>query len=475
MLASAGAAAGIGVAWLLLNVLLALAPPELARVHGATLDARVLLVAVALGGLTALLVGALPAWRAFGRDPRQDLSSARGVTADPRTRRLHAALVALQVALAVVLLVAGGLLLRSFAALSRVDPGFRTEGLVTADVLIPPDRYKSRVEVLQFFERLEERLAAQSGVLAVSAIDRLPYGPLSSQVRLRIVGRPSAPGTADPVAFNASARPGYFRAMGIPVLHGREFTAHDRTDSPAVVIIGRSVAARHWPGGDALGARVTVFGVDREIVGIVDDVRHFGPATPFDPMIYLPQSQDLATRRAMTVVARAGGSPEAVQVALRNAIRGLDLQLPISNLRSFGELRSERTASQRFNALVIGSFGLLSLSIAALGIYGVLSFVVAQRTHEIGIRAALGAQRGAVVGMILRQSLALTGTGLAIGVAAAAIATQYLERMLFGLEPLDPVTFAAVCGTFVAVALLSSYVPARRAANVDPLIALREG
>ena len=342
-------------------------------------------------------------------------------------------------------------------------------------MLIPPDRYKSRVEVLQFFERLEERLAAQSGVLAVSAIDRLPYGPSSSQLRLRVVGRPSAPGAADPVAFNASARPGYFRAMGIPVLHGREFTPHDRTDSPPVVIIGRSVAARHWPGGDALGARVTVFGVDREIVGIVDDVRHFGPATPFDPMIYLPQSQDLATRRAMTVVARAGGSPEAVQPALRNAIRGIDPQLPISNLRSFGELRSERTASQRFNALVIGSFALLSLSIAALGIYGVLSFVVAQRTHEIGIRAALGAQRGAVVGMILRQSLTLTGTGLAIGIVAAALATRYLERMLFGLEPLDPVTFAAVCGTFVAVALLSSYLPARRAANVDPLVALRDG
>lgn len=475
ILAGGGAAAGIAIAWLLLRALLALAPPELARMQDAALNSRMLLATVILGAVTTLLVGALPAWRARTRDPRTDLAAGRGESIDPRTRRLHGTLVALEVAFAVVLLVAGGLLLRSFAALSRVDPGFRTEGLVTADVLVPPDRYTSRGDVLDFFDRLESRLAAHPGVLAVSAIDRLPYGPSWSQIRLRIAGRPARAAGADPVAYNASARPGYFRTMGIPILAGREFTEADRTNAAPVVVIGRTVAQRYWPDGTALGARVTVFGVEREVVGIVDDVRHFGPATPFDPMIYLPQAQDAATRRMMTVVVRGSGPIDALRASIRPIVRELDAALPVSNLRAFSALRAERTANQRFNALVIGTFGLLSLAIAAVGIYGVLSFIVAQRTHEIGIRSALGATRATIVGMIVRQSLGLTGVGLIVGIVVATLTTRYLKRMLFGLQPLDPMTFAGVCVVFAAVAAIASYVPARRATRVDPLVALREG
>jgi putative ABC transport system permease protein len=472
VLAGAGAAAGTAVAWLLLRALLALAPPDLARVHDIALDGRVLAVTLSLGVLTALLVGALPAWRVRARDPRADLGDGRGGI-DPRTRRLHAALVTAEVALAVVLLVGGGLLLRSFAALSRVDPGFASAGLVTADLLIPPDRYRTRDDVLQFFDRVESRLRAQPGVIDVSAIDRLPYGPSFSQLRLRIAGRAPAPG-ADPLAFNAAARPGYFRTMGIPIVEGREFTAADRTGAAPVVVISRTAARRYWPGTTPIGARVGVFGVEREVVGVADDVRHFGPATSFDPMIYLPQAQDAATRRMMTVVARTAGRTDAMQASLRAIVRDVDPQLAVANLRAFGELQRERTAGQRFNALVIGSFAGLSLLIAAVGIYGVLSFTVAQRTRDIGILSALGAQRATIVGMILRQSLTWTGAGLLLGLAAAAAMARYLTRLLFGLEPLDPATFGGAAALFTLVSIAATYLPARRAARVDPLTALRE-
>lgn len=472
VLALAGTIAGIGVAWLGLPLLLALAPPELVRVQDATLNARVLVVALALAFVTTLLIALPSSFGAVARNQRDDLGSMRGATTSRGTTRVHGTLVACEVALAVVLLIGGGLLLRSFAALASVSPGFHASGLVTADLLLPPDRYPSRATVLQFFDRLEERLAALPSARSASAIDRLPYGPSISGMRFRIVGRPAATRADEPRGFNTAARPGYFQTMGIPILQGREFTAQDQTESRPVVVIGSALAERYWPGVSPVGERIVAGGVEREIVGVAGDIRHRGPATPVDPMLYLPPAQDVTTRRMMTVVVRTDGDPDSLLPAVRAAIRDLDARLPISNLRSFGTLRSERTASERFNALLVVSFAVLALMLAAVGIYGVMSFVVAQRTPEIGLRMALGATRSAVLAMVVARTAWPVIVGVAVGLSGALALTRVLKTMLFGITASDPVTFSSAVLVLGTAALAACLVPALRAVRIDPIRAL---
>ena len=471
ILALAGAGAGIGLGWLLLRALMDLAPPELARVPDATLNGRVLAATLVLTVLTTLLIGVLPALRAVRRDHRATLGAARGTTVDRATGRAQAALVACEVAFAVVLLVGGGLLGRSFMALASIDPGFRAEALVTAEVLIPPDRYPTRESVIQFFERLEERLAGLPGVRSASAIDRLPYGSSVSGMSFAIVGR-DMPTTDLPRGLNTAARPGYFETMGIPIVAGREFSSAEGTDAAPVIIIGKALADRWWPGSTPIGSRIRVFGIEREIVGVAGDVRHLGPTTPVDPMIYLPQAQDITTRRMMTVVVRADMSASALLPAVRGEIRALDPLLPVSNLRTFGSLKSERTAAGRFNALLIGSFAALAVLLAAVGIYGVMSFIVTQRTREIGVRMALGASRASVQHMFLRQALRAAAVGSIIGVLVAIPLARLARGLLFGIEPVDPLTYVGVLGLVAVIAVLAAWAPAARASRVSPSLAM---
>ncbi|MEX1184711.1 MAG: ABC transporter permease [Gemmatimonadota bacterium] len=472
VLAACGTVAALGVAWLLLRVLLALAPAELARVDGATLDGRVLGATLALGILTTLLIGLLPAWGTLRRQPAAALAGARGSTGDRRGARVQALLITAEVAFAVVLLVAGGLLLRSFTRLASVSPGFDAAALVTADLLLPSDRYATGEDVRQFFAMLEEQVVARPGVRAVSAIDRLPYGPSSSGIGFDIVGRPGAAAAAQPRGLNTAVLPGYFEAAGIPLVQGRDFTHRDDADAPYVVIISRTLSDRYWPGRDPVGARIVAFGEERAIVGVAGDVRHFGPALPVDPLLYLPHAQDVTTRRMMTVVARTDASTDALAASLRAAIRRLDPQLPISNLRAFDSLRSDRTAAQRFNALVVASFALLALVLAAVGIYGVMSFVVVQRTREVGVRLALGATAAVVLRAFLRRALGSVAAGIAIGIIVALSLTRLLQSMLFGIAANDAFTYITVALLVSAFALLAAWLPARRASRVQPGIAM---
>jgi putative ABC transport system permease protein len=472
VMALAGAFMGIGIGWLMLQTLIAFAPPEIARVQDAALNTRTLAFTLSIALATTLLIGVIPALRARGRQPRERLGSTRGWTVDRNTGRVHSALLASETAFAVVLLVGGGLLIRSFAALAGVSPGFRADGLLTAEVRLPADRYQSRVSVLQFFDRLEERIGAEPAVQSVSAIDRLPYGTSWSGTSFGIVGRALPAGPERPRAYNAAARPGYFRTMGIPVLQGREFTAADASGAPPVVVIGRALADRYWPGRNPLHDRITVFGVDFEIVGVVGDVRHLGPATPVDPLIYLPHAQDVATRRLLTVVVRTSGSTEALLARLRSEIRALDAQLPVSNLRTFGALRAQRTASERFNALLVTSFATLAVLLAAVGIYGVMSFVVAQRTREIGVRMALGATRRSVLSTILRFGLKPVSTGAFSGLAIALLLSQWARSLLFGVTPTDVATYGGVLIVVAAIALIALWLPAYRATRIQPSVAL---
>jgi predicted permease len=348
-----------------------------------------------------------------------------------------------------------------------VSPGFPTERLVTADLLLPADGYADRAAVLRFFDALEARLGGRADIAAVGAIDRLPYGASFSRTGCQIIGRPESP-DALPTGYNTAARPGYFDAIGIPIVEGRDFARTDGVDAPKVVVIGQALARRYWPDRSPIGDRIRVLRDEREIVGVVGDVRHLGPLTPVDPLIYIPQAQDLATRRMMTIVVRGDPRSTGLVASLRSEIRSLDPRLPISNLRAFDSLRTERTASQRFNALLVTSFAVLAALLAAIGLYGVMSFVVAQRTREIGVRMALGATRAAVQKSFLVRAIGPVAFGTAGGVLAALPLTRFVRSLLFGVTPTDPSTYVMVAALISALALVAAWLPARRASRVEP-------
>ena len=474
ILAVLGGILGVLLAWAGLGLLIAFAPPDIPRLQEVTLGTRALAFTLVISAGAGLLFSLLPAARSSRVDLRSALSGGgRGGTAERSTRRIHRGLVVAEILLAVSLLTGAGLLIRSFAELSRVDLGVVPANLLTFELLLPPDRYPERSDVLQFYGDLEEQVVALPGVESVGMIDRLPLGDYSSTIPFRVVGRPDLPADATPVALNTAVRPGYFRAMGIPVLQGRDVGEQDATAAPPVVVVSRSLAERFWPGGEAVGERIQAFGKEREIVGVVGDVRHHAPGTPPEPMIYFPQAQDIATRRLMTVAVRTLIAPEDIIGAARGTVRAIDPQLPISNLQTFDELRSERTASERFNALLVGAFAAVALLLAAIGIYGVMSFAVAARTREIGVRMALGASRAAVLRSILRGALVTVGIGTLLGLAVAVPLTRLLRSLLFGVEPGDPLTVVAVGALLAGVGVLAAWVPGLRAAEVDPAEALR--
>ena len=474
VLALLGGALGVLLAWAGLRLLLALAPAGIPRLEEVTLSGRALAFTLAVSIGAGLLLGLLPVMRAARVNLHSALSrGGRGGVSDRSTRKIHSGLVVAEIVLAVLLLAGAGLLIRSFGELSRVDLGLVPENLLTFELLLPPDRYPERVDVLQFYGELESRLAALPGVQSVGMIDRLPLGDYSSTIPFQILGRTDVPRDETPMALNTAVRPGYFRALGIPVVRGRAIDAQDTPDASPAVVVSRSLAERYWPRDDAVGARIQAFGKEREIVGVVGDVRHHAPGVPPEPMIYLPHAQDIATRRLMTVAVRTATTPENMINTVRNAVRGMDRHLAISKLQTFGELRSERTAGEQFSALLVGSFAAVALVLAALGIYGVMSFSVAARTREIGVRMALGASHALILRGILRGALVTVGIGAALGLLLAVPLMRLIRGLLFRVEPVDPFTFVAVATLLALTGLLAAWIPARKAAHVEPVQALR--
>ncbi|MGH7575113.1 MAG: ABC transporter permease, partial [Longimicrobiales bacterium] len=417
----------------------------------------------------------LPALRASGLAAGRVAGGARGAVSERTTRRKHGVLVVAEVALATALLVAAGLLIRSFGELAGIDPGFRDDRMLTIDASVPADRYPERADALAYYNEIERRVAALPGVVAVGAVDRLPFGQSSSRTTVWPGSGPTADDAAAPTALNLTARPGYFEAMDIPLVRGRAFDARDVEDAQPTVVASRSLAERLQPDGDVIGQHVTVFGASLEIVGVVGDVRHFGPAVEAEPMLYFTQATDPATvRRNMTLVVRTRPSPEALAPLVRAEIRAVDPLVPISQGRSFSALRAEKVAGERFNALLVGAFGTLALSLVAVGIYGVMAFAIVQRTREIGVRMVLGASGAAVLGNVLADAVRLVLAGLVIGLLVAVPLARVLRGLLFGIAPFDITSFAAAGAAMLLVGVCAAMLPARRAAGIEPVAALRQ-
>jgi putative ABC transport system permease protein len=374
-----------------------------------------------------------------------------------------------------VLLIGGGLMMRSFLRLTSVAPGFDPRGVLTATVPLSGPRYSTDEQRAAFFQQLTERLGALPGVKSASAINHLPLGGDVWTLGLTIEGRPAPPDAERPSAVYRVARPEYFRTMGAALSKGRDFTGRDDASSPGVVIVNEAFARKNWPGEDALGKRITVNGErpkQREVVGVVRDLKQGDWASEPKPEMYLPHTQ-AASPRAMTLVMRASPDSPGLATEVRREVWALDKDLPVSQILGMEEVVAESVGQQRFNTLLIGLFAASALILAAVGVYGVMSHAVAQRTHEIGVRMALGAQGRDVLGMVIRQGLALTLCGLAVGLVGAFALTRVLNSILYEVSATDPLVFGAMAAALTLSALLACYVPARRATKVDPMVALR--
>jgi predicted permease len=476
LLSVAGGGAGLLLASWSNAALASLGPDALPRVRTASLDPAVLLFTLGLSVFVGLLFGLAPALRSTKTDLIESLKSrAQGSARGRRHERVRQLLVVGEVAVSLVLLVGGGLMMRSFLRLTSVDPGFDPRGVTAATVRLAGPRYATDEQRAAFFQRLTTQLGSLPGVKSASTINHLPLGGDVWTYGFTVEGRPAPPEAERPSAVYRVVRPDYFRTMGAALLKGRDFAERDDASAPGVVIVNEALARRQWPGEEALGKRINVNGESarpREVVGIVRDVKQGEWASEPQPEMYLPHLQ-AASPRSMTLVLRASSDVSVLGPEVRREVWALDSDLPVSQVTSMEEVVSESVGQQRFNTLLIGLFAATALILAAVGVYGVMSHAVAQRTHEIGVRLALGARGRDVLGMIIRQGLALTLAGLAVGLAGALALMRVMNSLLYEVSVTDPLVFGGVAAALTLAALLACYVPARRATKVDPMVALR--
>jgi putative ABC transport system permease protein len=469
VLAGAGAMCGVVFAHVGVRGLLALAPQAVPRLEHVTLDATVLAVTTAVTAVVAFLFGVLPAWHLARADVTGFLRGARTLVAGGgRAGRL---LVTGNVAMAVVLLAVTGLLGRSFVALLRVDPGFDPGGITTAAVALSGPAYADEEALRAFYRALLERMAAPGDIAALTT--QLPTDPNDSagfHIEERLFANPEDAPMADRFAVTTE----YFRALRIPLLRGRTFTEHDRAGSPLVAVINRTAAAQLFPGEDPIGRRIVLGGPDgprREIVGVVGDVRHRGLSEPVSYQSYVPLSQ--FDGGSVRIVLRTSDSTAAAATRIRRAVAALDRAQVAHDIRPFEAVVADTLAERRFLLWLIGAFAMAAMLLAVIGLYGVVSYVVVQRSRDLGLRMALGAARADIRRLVLRIGMAPVVVGVGVGCVGILAVTRAIAGMLFSVGPLDLGAIGGAIGALSLSALVACYLPARRATRLDPVAALR--
>jgi putative ABC transport system permease protein len=473
MLTLTGGAIGLAAVKAGIGALIALAPADMPRLDEVHADGTVLLFTLALALVTGLAIGLVPGLAASRPAVRASLQeSGRGATAGRGQRRLRGALVVAEVALAMVLTVGAGLLLRSFVSVLSIDPGFKPDHLLTLQIALPTS-YHTADEQRALYANLFSRLAAIPGVTAAGGTTRLPLGSTTVTTQVDVEGHPRPRGEWPEVEFRRAVHD-YFTAMGIPLLRGRTFTSEDGPDAPRVAVINERMAQRLMPGEDPVGRRIRCGSTTAPwitIVGVIGDVRHSGLEEQPAPELYIWYLQGPPVNPF--IVVRSTVDSASLTAAVRDAVRTVDKNIAAYDIRPMTQVRAASMAQRRFVLLLVAAFGVLALVMAAVGVYGVMTLVVSERTAEIGIRLALGASPIALLRTVLRQGLLLAAAGVVAGSAAAAMVMPLISTQLFGVRPFDPLTLTGVPALLLAVAAVACLVPARRAMRVDPVHALR--
>jgi putative ABC transport system permease protein len=430
--------------------------------------------------VTGLLFGFMPAWHSTRGNPQHTLQETARGTASPHRQRLGSMLAVAELALALILLVGAGLLVRSFARLGAVDLGFEPQGLLALRVSLPQVRYPGPDEVGRFIETATDRLAALPGVASAAASSHLPLREPGFNLYAQIEDRPLDRDNLT-MFFNRAVTPDYFRTLGIRVIRGRTFTADDRSNTPRVALINETAARRYWPNEDPMGQQLKTDDdspMPATIVGIVSDSKHLNPRAPTEPELFVSHLQTPPpfwrfSRRSFSLVVRTAGNPIALAAPVRAAIRQVDPTIPLFALGSMEEALVESVDTPRRYMTFVAVFAAIALLLAAIGLYGVMAFHVRQRVREIGVRVALGAARRDVMWLILGRAVVVCLSGVVLGVVGALAASSLLASLLFEIQPRDLLTYAVVAGMLMFVGLIASYLPARRATRVDPMVAIR--
>jgi predicted permease len=471
-----GSVAGMVLAYLGVSALISVLPPGLPRIHAIRVDGVVLGFALLLSLAASFVFGLAPVLFAAQSDPQTNLREGARAGEAAGSQRARGFLAAVEIALAMVLLVGAGLLMRSFARLTSVSPGFEPKGVVKAMVSLPQFQYSTLLQWNAFTAELMTRLQAAPGMQDSACAAPLPIKDGQINLPFQIAGNPPLPAGAANIADYVTASPRYFSVMGIPLLRGRLFNASDSPSSPPVALISAALARRYFANQDPLG-RHMVFGfplngpASREIVGVVGDVHDVSLGKKPEAMMYVPFAQ--APVYGCEVIVRSTLSASAVAAAIRTETHNIDKNVPVTDVTTLPGALSASVAAPRFRTLILGLFSAIALALAAVGIFGVISYSVSRRTREIGIRIALGASRASVRRLVIGESARLVFFGLAAGIPAALVLTRFLSTLLFDVRPADPLTFVGVAVLLALVALAAAYIPARRAMRVDPMVALR--